>query len=150
MHAETVFPHMRHAKGKRAELFRHCCGQAEESVAGSLQRVCGRRRPCERPTCRGMGLRLSNSGLCSRVVQNTRGLHPFLRHPPTRRRIQRLTNTSLIETNRRRSRNEFEYELLDTASSMKNATSTASSSMPKPVRKTFWCGHSCQPGAGRG
>ena len=41
----------------------------------------------------------------------------------------------LVETNRRRSREELEYELMDTRFSMTTAISTCSSSMPRKVRK---------------
>ncbi len=46
----------------------------------------------------------------------------------------------LVETNRRRSRNEMEYELLDTGVFNQTiATSTSSWSTPKTARTTSWC-----------
>ena len=45
----------------------------------------------------------------------------------------------LVETNRRRSRNEMEYELLDTGVFNEIATLMSSWSMPKTARTTCWC-----------
>ena len=54
----------------------------------------------------------------------------------------------LVETNRSRSREEFEYELIDTGFSMTTAISTCSSSMPRKVRKTTHPNHRSQSRAG--
>ena len=45
----------------------------------------------------------------------------------------------LVETNRRRNRNEMEYELSTPVFSRTTDTSTSSWNTPKPVRKTSWC-----------
>jgi hypothetical protein len=44
----------------------------------------------------------------------------------------------LVETNRRRNRNESEYELLDTGVFNDDRYFDVFVSMPKPVRKTSW------------
>ena len=45
---------------------------------------------------------------------------------------------TLLNTNSQRSREEMEYELLDTGVFKETDTSMFSLNMPKAVRKTYW------------